>query len=291
MNHTIQNSYLTVTAAEKGAELQSILSAGGTEYLWQGDSRYWSDRALNLFPYVARLTEGCYYLDGKRYEMDIHGLAPYRDFSLVSNHGEEMILELASSEETMRHYPRQFAFRVIYRLVENVLEVTFEVENRDEKTMYFGLGGHPGFRVPLGDGAFEDYRLRFDPPCQPKRICFSPDCFVTGDLLPFSLEDGILPLRHELFHDDAIVLTDMSRRVVLESNRDGRSVAVDFPQMPYLGLWHWPRTDAPYVCIEPWCSLPAREDTITVMEEQEDLIALEAGETYRNLWTIRITEA
>ena len=95
----------------------------------------------------------------------------------------------------------------------------------------------------------------------------------------------------ELFHDDAIVLTDMSRRVVLESNRDGRSVAVDFPQMPYLGLWHWPRTDAPYVCIEPWCSLPAREDTITVMEEQEDLIALEAGETYRNLWTIRITEA
>ena len=60
MNHTIQNEFLTVTAAEKGAQLQSILGRDGTEYLWQGDAKYWSDRALNIFPYVARLTEGSY---------------------------------------------------------------------------------------------------------------------------------------------------------------------------------------------------------------------------------------
>ena len=92
MNHTIQNEHLTVTAAARGAELQSILGADGTEYLWQGDPRYWSDRALNIFPCVARLTNGSYYLDGQLYHMDIHGIAPYLDFRLVENAGDRMTL-------------------------------------------------------------------------------------------------------------------------------------------------------------------------------------------------------
>ena len=285
--HTIKNSHLTVTAAEAGAELQSILGADGTEYLWQGDPKYWSDRALNIFPYVARLTQGSYYLDGKLHRMQIHGIAPYRDFRLVSNDGTRMVLELVSDADTLAQYPREFAFRVIYSLEESTLTVTYEVENRDEKTMYFGLGGHPGFNVPLGSGRYEDYRLRFGKPCQPRRVGFNADCFVTGELEDFSLEDGqILPLRHDLFDDDAIVLQDMDRQVTLEG--EGRSVTVTFPQMAYLGLWHWPRTDAPYICIEPWCSLPSMAGRVAVFEEQKDLTALEPGAVYENQWTIRI---
>lgn len=132
MTHSIKNAFMTVTVSEKGAELQSILGADGTEYLWQGDPAYWNDRALNIFPYVARLNEGKYYLDGALHHMDIHGIAPY------------------------------------------------------------------------------------------------------------------------------------------------------------LGLWHWPKTDAPYVCIEPWCSLPASENTITVFENQTDLIKLDPSNTYKNRWTIQI---
>ena len=63
MRHTIKNARLTVVAEEDGAQLRSILGADGTEYLWQGDPKYWSDRALNIFPYVARLTDGSYYMD------------------------------------------------------------------------------------------------------------------------------------------------------------------------------------------------------------------------------------
>lgn len=50
---------------DAGAQLLSIRASDGTECLWQGDPAYWSDRAPNLFPYVARLTEGKYYLDGQ----------------------------------------------------------------------------------------------------------------------------------------------------------------------------------------------------------------------------------
>ena len=290
MNHSIHNEHLTVTAAERGAELQSILAADGTEYLWQGDPRYWNGRALNIFPYVARLTEGRCSLDGETYQMDIHGIAPYRDFRLTEQSEDRMVLELVSDEETLRSYPRRFAFRVIYALQGGVLTVTYEVENRDARTMYFGLGGHPGFRVPLAEGAsFEDYRLRFSRPCQPKRIGFTAACFLDGTATPFALEnDRDLPLRHDLFDQDAIVLRDADHTVTLETDGDSRGVTVTFPGMDYLGVWHKPRTDAPYVCLEPWCSLPATQDVATVLEEQPDLIRLEAGGTYRNQWTIQL---
>ena len=290
MKHTIKNEFLTVSAVEKGAELHSILGADGTEYLWQGDPKYWADRALNIFPYVARLTEGSYYMDGEKHQMAIHGLAPYAQFHLVSNDGQTMVLEMTDNEETWAQYPRHFAFRVIYSLKGNVLETTYEVENRDEKTMYFGLGGHPGFNAPLVPGKkFEDYRLRFEPVCQPRHVGFNEACFVTGDHKPFPLEGGqILKLDHHLFDEDAIVLDCMSRQVTLETDGDPHSVTVTFPQMGYLGLWHWPRTDAPYICIEPWCSLPSNAGEIAVFEEQKDLISLEAGQIYRNLWTIEV---
>lgn len=290
MNHTIQNSKLCVTAAEHGAELQSILSADGREYLWQGDPKFWKNRALNIFPYVARLTEGSYYLDGQRYQMPIHGIAPYRDFRLVSKSDTRMVLELCADQETLGQYPRQFCFRVIYTLLNDTLEICFEVENRDEKIMYFGLGGHPGFCLPLAEGkCFEDYRLRFGSVCQPQRVGFNAACFVTGEHTPFELEDGqILHLRHDLFDDDAIVLTHMDRQVTLETEGDTHGVTVRFPQMQYLGIWHAPKKAAPYVCIEPWCSLPSAAGQVAVFEEQPDLISLQPGKSYQNRWSIQI---
>ena len=290
MLHTIQNDCMSVTVHEQGAQLWSILSRDGTQVLWQGDEKYWADRALTIFPYVARLWQGRYQLDGQTYEMPIHGFAPGSRFAVTEKCDTRMVFELTDSEQTHEQYPRRFAFRVICALEGDTLSVTFEVDNRDEKAMYFGLGGHPGFNVPLEAGkTFEDYRLRFAAPCDPVRVGFSADCFVSGEDTPFPLEEGcVLPLAHDLFDDDAIVLRNMAREVTLEPVGGGRSVTVSYPDMPYLGIWHWPRTDAPYVCIEPWSSLPAKRGEITVFEKQEDLICLEVGKTYRNTWTIRI---
>ena len=157
MLYTIKNDFLTVAVAGQGAELMSIQGSDGTEYLWQGDPKYWSDRALNIFPYVARLTDGSYYMDGELHQMNIHGIAPYCCFAVAEHTEEKLVLELVSDDENYTSYPRTFAFRICYALRENTLEVTFEVENKDGKTMYFGLGGHPGFNVPLDGGSFEDY--------------------------------------------------------------------------------------------------------------------------------------
>ena len=75
----------------------------------------------------------------------------------------------------------------------------------------------------------------------------------------FLSDGGKLPLAHNLFDQDAIVLTDMAKAVTLCSEKGTRSVRVSYPQMNFLGIWHMPFTDAPYVCIEPWSALPSRK--------------------------------
>ena len=286
--HTIKNEFLTVRVESAGAQLRSMVSKDGTEYIWQGDPKYWTSSAPNLFPYVGRLTQGYYLSEGNRYTFANHGIARYRDFQLVSNDGTKMVLELLADEATLAQYPRLFAFRVIYQLMENTLQICYEVENRDAKTMRFGLGAHPGFNVPLVPGKkFEDYRLRFPEVTQCQQILLSDDCFVSDQVRPYPLEDGcILPLRHDLFDKDAIVLTQMPSSITLETPGDDHSVTVSYPQMPYLGVWHIPCTDAPYVCIEPWCSLPSASGTVTVLEEKPDLLTLAPQEIYRNHWSI-----
>lgn len=284
----IHNAFLTVTADTSGAELMSIRAADGTEYLWQGDPAYWKDRSLVLFPYVARLTEGRYRLDGQTYEMPIHGLAPYTEFTLAKHSADAMTFEMTDTPETRKSYPRAFRFTVTYRLADKTLAVIYGVENRDARTLYFGLGGHPGINVPLAKGkTFTDYRLRFENAAPAVRVGFDAACFRNGQDEPFPLENGnILPLRHDLFDDDAIVLRDMDRAVTLETDGDRHTVTARFPQMPYLGLWHWPKTDAPYVCIEPWCSLPSVAGELTVFEEKEDLLSVPPHGSYRNEWTL-----
>ena len=72
MEHQISNQDIKAVISSVGAELQSVRK-DGVEYLWNGDSRFWPERSPILFPYVGRFTEGKYLLNGKIYEMDIHG--------------------------------------------------------------------------------------------------------------------------------------------------------------------------------------------------------------------------
>lgn len=290
MNYQIKNSFLNITVSTHGAELQSVKNADGKEYLWQGDVNTWKDKAINIFPYVARLTEGKYQYDGKIYEMNHHGLAPYEEFLLFTEKEDEIVFYLNSNEKTKKQYPFSFTYLVHYKLKESALEVTFEVQNKDDKTMYFGLGGHPGFIVPLEEGlTFHDYMLEFGGQANPYQIGMSKTCFVTGQDKPYKLRDGkYMDLSHEMFDNDAIILRDMCREVTLKSEKGTNGVKVTYPEMSYLGIWHWPNTEVDYVCIEPWSSLPSRQDIIEDIAKQENLISLEAGKIYKNTWTIEI---
>lgn len=290
MEYTIKNEFLAVTASDKGAELQSIRSADGTEYLWQGDPAIWEDKAPNIFPYIARMTDGKYTVYGKEYEMKIHGFVMYMTLSVEKQSEDSITFRLDSNEETKAQYPFDFTYRITYTVKENKLVTATTVENHGEKRMFFGLGGHPGFRVPLEEGlTFEDYYLEFSEAAHPTRIGFSETCFLTGEDKVYALEcDKRILMKHSMFDEDAIVLKHMPRTVKLGSDKGKRSVTVHYPDYPYIGFWHMPRMEAPYVCIEPWSSLPSRQDVVEDLAQQSDLIGLDAGKVYENTWIIGI---
>jgi hypothetical protein len=41
--------------------------------------------------------------------------------------------------------------------------------------------------------------------------------------------------------------------------------------MPYLGIWHAANTDAPFVCIEPWCGLPDFDGRVCDLTQKSEL--------------------
>lgn len=290
MQYTLQSEKASVVIASRGGEVTSFQSNTGLEYIWQADPVYWASHAPHLFPYVGRLTDGQYKMDGQSHPLGIHGFFRFQELSLVSKKKDSIVLSFEPTSETKKEYDRNFLVHLRYTLTGMKLRIDFKVENLDSRTMYFSYGGHPGFNIPLENNTdFEDYYLEFSPACTPISVGMTPSCYVCGDCVPFTLEDNTrLPLTHNLFDHDAIVLEEVSKTVSLHSKKSSHGLTVTYPQMPILGLWQKPYSNAPYLCIEPWTSLPSRQDIIETFEEKEDLIMLEAGNTYTNSWSIEI---
>lgn len=290
MNYTIQNDFLTVVIADLGAELMSIKDKDGHEYLWQGDAKYWSGRAPIMFPICGRLFNGEYTYLGKTYTLPNHGFARKSIFTLKSASRDFVTLELCANEETRSIYPFDFIFDVTFALKNNTLDIKYEVKNKDTKDLIFSCGGHPAFNVPLDKGLdFEDCYVEFNKSCEAVRVDFSPACFLTHDDKVYS-EGGTkrIDLRHDLFDNDAIFLYNVAKEIKLGSDKTTRSVTLNFNGMKYIGLWHAVKTDAPYVCIEPWTSVPATQDKVDNLLTKEEMIHLPSGYSYKNGYSITI---
>ena len=289
MEYQLDNGCIRLSLSSCGAQMQSVVKEG-VQYLWNGNEEFWPERAPLLFPFVGRFTEGKYLLDGKAYEMDIHGFARKLPFQVTEQDQKKIVFELRDSQETYAAYPFKFVLQVSYTLEENVIGIEYQVRNLSDKMMYFGIGGHPGFNVPLEEGLdFADYYLEFARECRPDRVGHTKDCFLSGTNQELVLEEGkILRLSHDMFDDDAIVLQHMADEVVLKTDKGSRKIKVTYPDNCYLGLWHAPKTRAPYICIEPWTSLPSRQGIVEELRYKSDLIRLWPGKTYANRWSITI---
>lgn len=275
MIYELKKGDLSVRVKDVGAELLSI-RRGGCEFLWQGDPAYWAERAPVLFPICGRLFGGRYTYRKTAYEMPIHGFARFRAFRPSELRDDEITMILESDSETRGCYPFDFRLSITYRLIERALEVTSRVENTGTETLPFAFGAHPGFRVPLAAGKdFSDYSLVFPAAANLRLLEFTDTCFDTGKRAPYPLESGNrLPLRHSLFDVDALFFEGCGGAATLCSEKSGCRLSVRFPDFPYLGIWHAPRTNAPYLCIEPWAGLPSMNGRIDDLAKKNAMFRL-----------------
>ena len=97
---TIANECLTVDIEDFGAQLASVRSHSGTEYLWQGDADIWARRAPILFPILGRLKDNTYLLQGQPYTIPTHGFARDMVFEVVEQSPTRASFRLTDTPET-----------------------------------------------------------------------------------------------------------------------------------------------------------------------------------------------
>ena len=275
--YIIKNDILTLELSEIGGEPISI-KMGDHEYLWCRDGKYWSSSAPLLFPAVGRLRTGEWSDGGKNYPMRIHGFARHQKMSAVALR-DFAEFTLKDNEETRQSYPFAFTLRRRFKLAKNSILESITVSNSDSRDIYFGIGLHPGFMIPQG-------RARLSLECfeEPQRQLLSPAYFMADKSEPYVLRDGkYIDLDNSLFDNDAIILSGV-RSATLESPDSPRSVTVRFPDAKYVGFWQPDHSDAPFVCIEPWQSLPASDAPAEAgpdkISERKGFIKLAPGESY-----------
>ena len=291
MIYTISNDYLTVKVSSKGGELHSMCTKDGHEYMWQGDPASWNRHAPNLFPFVGRFNNGKYTFKGKEYEIGQHGFLRDKELTFVSNDDNKLVLSFEETEETLKVFPFEFKITLTYTLDKNTFKVSYDVDNKGNDTMYFGIGGHPGFNVPMDENTkFEDYYLQFEDGLSPQQTILNDEYWFERETKAYSLEEGNkINLTHELFNHDAIILSNAGKTVEIKSDKSDRSILFDFDNFEMIAFWQSHNGDPDFVCIEPWTSHSSFEDeVISDLETKTDLIKLPAKESFNRHWSVTV---
>lgn len=291
MRHSLENHRLRISIDDTGAELCSLINFdSGKEYIWQADPAVWGSHAPVLFPIIGMLKDGETQINGKTYRIPKHGMVRNNDRLELFYHSEDRItFRMCWDEETLKTYPYKFDFRITYRLRNEHVIVHHEIQNHDEEPMYFCLGGHPAFRVPLHDHQpYDAHFLRFEHDETAETHTVTPAGTLSRETRPVPWYKGnILPLTHELFANDALVFRNLnSPSVILESRITGPILKVDYAGWTDLGIWAKPNGD--FVCIEPWLGVADFADTDGQFLHKEGIVRLEGNEIYEISYDIKV---
>lgn len=284
----ISNQQLTARIHEKGAELQGLHNHHTQlEYMWCGDPAFWGKTSPVLFPVVGGLKNNSYRYNNQTWHMGRHGLARDMVFSVVEQTTDAVVFELTHTEETLTQYPFPFRLRIAYSIKDTSLRVAYSVYNPSNTTLYFSLGAHPAFAVPLVPGSsFEDHYLQFSEEETTGIWPLSQDGAIEDKPVPYLDTQQNIPLTKELFYGDALVFKGLrSSELSILHKTHPHGITVSFPHFPYLGIWS--ARNADFVCIEPWHGIADHVNSTGNLEEKEGIIALAAQASFECAWSVQ----
>ncbi len=269
---TLQNHLISATIQSKGAELCSLQTlANSREFLWQADPAHWAKHAPVLFPIVGKLKQNTYHHEGKSYILPRHGFAREMDFLLLEQTKSKAVFQLCSSSKTKGLYPFDFDFQICYQVHENQLQTIYSLINLGTEIMYFNVGAHPAFALPLD---FSAYSIVF--PMDSNLITHElAEELISKTTHEIHLKNHTLPLAYSLFEKDALIFKQLESNLVTICENERPFLQVSFADFPNLGIWTKPQ--APFICIEPWLGYADTTDASGVLEEKEGIQSLATG--------------
>lgn len=286
---TIENQWLKVMVQAKGAELTSLYhKQTALQYMWNGDPAFWAKHSPILFPIVGTLKNNSYIHKGKTYNLPRHGFARDKQFAIEEQLPDSITFLLRDDESTAAVFPFCFHFRIKYTLYENTLAVAYDVENMGEDDMYFSIGAHPAFKVPIEEGLhYTDYYLEFEKAESSPRWPISPDGLIQKDAQPFFNHTTKLELSKPLFERDALVFKHLaSAHISLKTDKSPHGLQMFFPGFPYMGIWAAKNAD--FVCIEPWCGIADSVDADQQLEHKEGINKLQPNDHFNRSWIVAV---
>ena len=277
----LENDYLAISVDTHGAELSSIKNKKeNKEMLWQGDPEFWGRRSPVLFPVVGKYKNGKTTYEDKDYALGQHGFARDSEFTLVEQGESKLVFTLESNEETLTKYPFKFHLTCTFELVDNKIIVGWNVENTDNKKIYFSIGAHPAFY------------------CEKSKTVLS----MNGENIQYSLvnSDGLYtPQKHDvensfvlhdnIFDKDALIIENSGVTEVSLVDNDKKYLTMKFTA-PLFGIWSPTKKNAPFVCIEPWYGRCDAENFDGDITERDWSNSLEIGEAWYKEYEIIINE-
>ena len=288
-NIILENETLKISITNKGAALQSLYNkVTELEYLWNGNKDFWAKQSPVLFPIIGGLKNNEYEYENRIYSLNRHGFARDNDFIAVQINDTKAVFTFGSNEKTEICYPFKFIFSVEYSIENDTVFCKYNIENKGQNVMYFSVGGHPAFNVPLTENTnFEDWFLHFNEIENCGVYPLTKDGLIKENSTAFFDSNNILPLKKSLFYGDALVFKELkSTEISIKSSKVTNGLTMQFNNFPYFGIWS--AKDADFVCLEPWCGIADREDSNGNLINKQGIVKLDANNTFVNTWTIKL---
>ncbi len=288
MSVKIENDHLIVRIKKKGAELYSVINKENQlEYMWGADPLFWGKTSPILFPIVGTLKNDTYCYKNKNYNITRHGFARDSTFETAIEKKDMVVFTFRSNEETLRKYPFHFELNVKYSLSKNSLLVTYDVVNKGKEEMYFSIGAHPAFKVPLTEESkYSDYYLEFNEAEDIDHWPISDEGLIKLKSEPLLINSNRLKLSKELFYKNALVLKNYkTRKIELKSSVDPYGLNFRFDGFPYFGIWA--AKDADFLCLEPWCGIADSENHDQQLQNKEGIQMISPNEDWTRTWSVQ----
>jgi len=287
MKNTIQNDFLVFESdSYNAAPLNLCFTDENINYFWSASGTAKPGVEV-CFPLLGFLHENKYFYDGKEYKMGIHGFANGRDFAVREKGAYFIGYELCDDEDTYRQFPWHFNLLITYSLENNALRTSYKIENRDEKEMYFSIGGHPRFSCPVTeDCSFEDYYIEFENAKSIKELVKS--YCAEGDVEKCFFDNGKkLQLNYGIFSDGCICFSSVMEKIYLKNSKNNRGLFIEGGKANYLQFWTQP--GSPLIAIEPFfgsISSRPQKDVDADWVNKPGILRIMPGKTYSCAYSV-----
>ena len=279
---TLKKNTITAQIQHLGAELISLKSSQGKEYIWEGNPEFWGKHSPVLFPIVGTLKNNTFHHNEKNYHLSRHGFAREMEFKLLTATDTSATFSIQSDEKTLKMYPFAFELHLIYTLKEMTLSIAYQVTNMSSSKMPFSIGAHPAFALP---NKFENYAIAFDSDESLEYYLLEND-LISNKTKQLDVQNKQIPLNYELFANDALIFKTLKSKSLTILENENPILRVHFEDFPSLGIWT--KNNAPFICIEPWFGYSDTNENSGNLFEKEGIKVLESNGTFHSKFSIEI---